>query len=915
MDTITLENNCLIQETTIMTSIKTYAIMCAVAACLAALPGATAFWNQAPLIQETSNARNLRADFTCRVHNYLRANPNLQKAGVDGWLTYTAEGALGMDKVFVKNYQFNNKYPRDETWYSDLELPFGTAYSAWGQNVKGFYFSDPVNLGSHVPAAYVSYIRSDNRIAVSLVKFDQGKIILDTDIVIAPDLSVDTNSKSQVLIAGTNFHVLWDEPSSDMEYRVLYIAPVVVKTVPTETGSAYQYVTGNKTMLCYIPDASEGMDYQATIYPVIENKVYHGAVVWSAESLGTGDHVIRALGFKYVKDGNIWDFEASQQQALVSPENAILKERPRIVVSPTLQDRNDNVLMMISWFANNTPFQSHVVMRAVQFSEQSAGWLERATDFQHIPVDNALPCYAIAADRGLVRPQSIAYHSETGRLAVAQMANHRITIIDDPFPESQGVWIAELRTKPFLDTGAVTRITEQSGYPPVPEVLQIRQTIQLALPWEGDSGGVPIVGVNFHGQHFPELMNDTSYPVGTTSLGSSLYDAVLEDMELVSDDFSSFYCFFIRNTAETQYIHWVSDGLLLRDNGDRDRLTHPYDLEFIPPVWTPTPTPTGSETQTPLPTWTPRPDGIWVADMAGHRVVRLNAHGEIMAETLTLSPVNPAVWSEYEHFAVISPNAVSAAYDGSCWAIDWGRNRVVKIAPDGTVTAFTEPCDSVDPEACFTALKMIHPLALDCGGDPNTCFVADYEGNRIYKLTLLGNTIITDASQAQYYRPKAVKVSRQLEFGQVRENIWVADRWSYEATPSGSYTFTPVPVATRTPTPGPGTPTAVPYTPTPFPERQRVSMNLFGDLEFFPVIPSSIPISLSVVSNSDNDMYCYIADRDAGWSGMGKNFVRWIKVIGGSYEEIKIGFEDGRTIHRPVDVEAVGAPPTRTPTP
>ena len=62
-------------------------------------------------------------------------------------------------------------------------------------------------------------------------------------------------------------------------------------------------------------------------------------------------------------------------------------------------------------------------------------------------------------------------------------------------------------------------------------------------------------------------------------------------------------------------------------------------------------------------------------------------------------------------------------------------------------------------------------------------------------------------------------------------------------------------------------------------------------------------------------MYCYIADRDAGWSGQSENYVRWIRVIGGSYDEIKIGYDDGRNISRPVDVQAVGAPPTRTPTP
>ncbi len=73
-------------------------------------------------------------------------------------------------------------------------------------------------------------------------------------------------------------------------------------------------------------------------------------------------------------------------------------------------------------------------------------------------------------------------------------------------------------------------------------------------------------------------------------------------------------------------------------------------------------------------------------------------------------------------------------------------------------------------------------------------------------------------------------------------------------------------------------------------------------------------LSLSVTSNANNDTYCFIADRDAGRSGVGENFVRWIKLLGGSFEEVDIGKDDGRKICRPVDVEAVGVPPTCTPT-
>ena len=91
-------------------------------------------------------------------------------------------------------------------------------------------------------------------------------------------------------------------------------------------------------------------------------------------------------------------------------------------------------------------------------------------------------------------------------------------------------------------------------------------------------------------------------------------------------------------------------------------------------------------------------------------------------------------------------------------------------------------------------------------------------------------------------------------------------------------------------------------------------MNEFGNLYLYPVISSTIPISMSVTSNAANDTYCYIADRDAGRSGVGENFVRWIKMLGGGFEEVDIGRYDGRKICRPVDVEAVGVPPTCTPT-
>ncbi|MCD4654745.1 hypothetical protein K8T06_12535, partial [bacterium] len=478
-------------------------------------------------------------------------------------------------------------------------------------------------------------------------------------------------------------------------------------------------------------------------------------------------------------------------------------------------------------------------------------------------------------------------------------------IIDDPLPESSGAWIAELFYERPGDAGSVTRVGDTD--------IEIRTLGCMAIP---QVSGI-FTSLTFNGFSFPNELSDTLLPVRSESLSVSFSDTIKE-IEMVNDDFSSLYCFILTENSETgiHSISWICDGLLYRDATHRDRLTYPYDIEFIPLVWTPvpgtsTPTPTGTPpTATPTP-----PAGLWVADMAGHRVIRVNNRGHLEAETHTedISAYTP-VWSEYENFGLISPNDVSAAYDGTCWAIDWGRNEVVKINVDGAIVARTTACEFLDPDGCSDEKLMIHPLAIDCGGDPNSCFVADYEGHRIYKLILeADNSFTTVKSDAHYINPKAIAVTRKYDFGQTREQVWVADRWNNEPTPSQSYTFTPVP--TLPPLPGTTTPTAVPATETPYPEHQRVSMVEFGytNIEFF--VSCSIPISLSVINNIHNEAYCVIADRDAGNSRKAENYVRWLTLTGAGVEETHIGGGDGRKIGRPVDVEVVGAPPTWTPTP
>lgn len=277
-------------------------------------------------------------------------------------------------------------------------------------------------------------------------------------------------------------------------------------------------------------------------------------------------------------------------------------------------------------------------------------------------------------------------------------------------------------------------------------------------------------------------------------------------------------------------------------------------------------------------------------------------------------------WSELELFDVISPNAVSSAYDGSCWAIDWGRNEVVKIGADGDIKARTTACEIPDIGDCNDACEMIHPLALDCGGDPTSCFVADYDGNQVYKLNYYDGTgsISLEPSAAKYYRPKAIALQRYYdEFNHLVEQVWVADKWNYTPTPAPGMTWTPVFTATPVPPTVPGQPTQTPVyiSPTPFPEQQRITRNEFSDPFLQQMCYAAIPMNL-FVSGEVSSCDCWISDRDAGNSGRKENFVRLIEVRGDTVTEkhIGVGEYNQLKISRPVDAAAVGLPPSPTPT-
>ncbi len=199
---------------------------------------------------------------------------------------------------------------------------------------------------------------------------------------------------------------------------------------------------------------------------------------------------------------------------------------------------------------------------------------------------------------------------------------------------------------------------------------------------------------------------------------------------------------------------------------------------------------------------------------------------------------------------------------------------------------------------------LIHPVALDCAGDPDHCFVADYEGNTVYKVTWdhSTNQFAFQKSSADYYHPFAIDVQRVKLLGneELSDIVWVSDRVNLTPPPAPG-TWTPLPTYTPAPpTPPPGVTYTPPpgYTATPYPERQRVTKNEFGRDEILTEKGSTIPVALSVVGGAA-DYKCWVADRDA--NVIGNNEIKLIR----NNTVNRIRGDANHRITRPVDVEAV----------
>jgi len=461
-------------------------------------------------------------------------------------------------------------------------------------------------------------------------------------------------------------------------------------------------------------------------------------------------------------------------------------------------------------------------------------------------------------DNAFCLPRGIDYDPSLARLVYCDQANHRVGWIDDPAPEQPGCWYSERVAAHgfrYRHTGEISRYFTDGDDP----YFEIGQ--QLWTAFADETGGD--VQINAFNTDFDAVVSRT---IHSGIVPGETFR--VEDFTLVSDSYSSLYLFYTLQPSNGQRrICWNSDTLKCLGDGDDHtfyRFTHPYDVSIIPPA--PVSHPDGYSGSDGF-------GGYWLADMGGNRLVRMTRDGHIAAATAPDT--------------VIAPHAVSAARDGSCWAIDWGRERVVKVDPHGNIVARTTPCaGSRTPDG---APCIIHPSALDCGGDPDTCYVADYEGNTVYKVSLENGTLGVTRSEAGYFRPSALEVVK-TDTGDV---LWVADHKSMAPTPVPG-TWTPVILPPPTPTPPPGQR----YTPlpsTPFPENFRISKNVFGEADISQW-PATAPLNLSPMDSE----HCWVADRDAGTYM--NNEIRRLSpegctsIVGNIYHEVSM----------PIDVKYVG---------
>ncbi|MCD4655635.1 hypothetical protein K8T06_17070, partial [bacterium] len=422
------------------------------------IPG-NAFWDRDQILVESTNIRNIQADVTCRVNCNNVSVPKLRKPGVDGWLSYTSD-VNETSKAFVKYYQFNNKYPRDDIWFPELQLDLSVldSCSQWGQSIQGYYYKESMNASTKQPNTYCSYLElngTERRICLSRIHITGSDEYFCPDrLTWSPVGIIDETCRTELIVVDDDVFVVWDEIDPQTSKRSIIITAFnVLVTENTDGEVIYTYSPApNETLVTGIPSV---VDYDVCMYSEQKRKTYHGVVTWQFRYYPSIDN-IRGKGFLYAKDDS--EFSAPNEYLLLAETTQTPAfYKPSLLQTTSHLKQNTGVQIIASWLETDPGADSEVNFKALKFNNASTGWLDLSGDIQGAEVGN-LPVYSIAADEGFMRPENMDVDPQTNQLAFVQMANHRINCFEDPYPESQGVWIAELYNSRAGNTGSVIRI-------------------------------------------------------------------------------------------------------------------------------------------------------------------------------------------------------------------------------------------------------------------------------------------------------------------------------------------------------------------------------------------------------------------------------------------------------------------------
>ena len=747
---------------------------------------------------------------------------------------------------------------------------------------------EPLGLGGSVPCVYVSRI-CENSEGASVIKVNKVKVDAHGNYSDDEEWQWNHHDEFQIVnvdscIIGDSLRVCWEERSGNVSN--IYFADLDENREEDSEGN-YRYTYTQRDAVLIATEQSESCEVEPKIIGFEIGGKRRSIVCWKYRWLPPHPAPffisLRASGFETDSADIYYDLGTISVNHL-EPNN--IHQNHNIVFSDSAPLRGSAIITFEGY--DSISGTIHEIFAAPVSFENLPGGTELCLDsllYRSIYIGTASMQIATAVDNGFCRPTSISLDTGSDRLVYCDNANCRTGWIKERWEES-GCWLSELEVPKYIydesTHGQISRYREGQ----TESIWEVERQLWSAAY-------IPVT----------KLIRFTSFnseleSVRVESIRVAAEGETVSDLFMKSDSFSTVYLVYVVKNGSDAKVVWNVDGLLLDSENNIDRLDYPYDVSVIPPQWTALPWATSTPTpvNTP-PSPTPRIPGYWVADMHGNRVVRLGYSGRVISQTHVEYPETTPVWSPLEACDMIAPCAVSSAYDGSCWAIDWGRSSVVKVNADGSIAARSTPSPLLHRES------IRHPLTLDCAGDPNTCFVADYEGDTIYKVILGSHEFSLIKSAATYNRPFALSVQKTYDpvTHDLYEYIWVSDHVNLN-TPPPSGTWTPLPTYTPVPpTALPGQPTYTPLPtqiPTPYPEKNRITWNRFGFTFFDKIISSAVPVGLSSIGDTAN-YKCWAADRDAN--------LKWkneIKLIEPNAMTRIQGTEEHR-LCRPVDVQAV----------